>query len=128
MPRTGVGFGPHDPSGDKDPERTFRGGVPPRAPSYEGSRDPAVIRRWKKEVKVWLNLSAPYIPAEEQRLLLWQALKGSAQQKVYARDDDDIYFAPNGVEVVISTIDPIFGQDEMVDLDDRLDAFSTLPK
>ena len=43
----------------KEPERKFRGGVPPQAPSYDGSRDPQIIKTWKKEVKVWIKLSSP---------------------------------------------------------------------
>ena len=104
-------------------ERKFRGGVPPQAPSYDGSRDPQIIKKWRKEVKVWIKLSSPYIPPEEQGLRLWQALKGDGQRKIHERDDDDLYFAENGVEVLIATIEHMFGQDEMVDLDDRLDSF-----
>ena len=104
-------------------EKKYRGGAAPAAPSYDGSRDPAVIKRWKKEVKVWLKLSAPYLPAAEQGLRLWQALKGQAQEKFLERDDEDLYFADDGVQALIAAIDQVFGQDEMIDLGDRLDAF-----
>ena len=107
----------------KEPERKFRGGVPPPAPSYDGSRDLQIIKKWKKKVKVWIQLSSPYIPAEEQGLRLWQALKGDGQRRIHERDDDDLYFAENGVEVLIATVEQMFGQDEMVELDDRLDSF-----
>ena len=73
---------------DEQPKR-YRGGAAPVAPSYDGSRDPVAIKRWKKEVKVWVKLSAPYLPPDEQGLRLWQALKGRAQEKVYERDDED---------------------------------------
>ena len=90
--------------------------------SYEGSRDPAVVKRWKKEVKVWLKLSAPYRPAEEQGTSLLQALKGQAQENIYARDDEDLHYAEDGVQVLMATVDQVFGQDDMIGLGDRLDA------
>ena len=107
---------------DEQP-RKYRGGAAPVAPSYDGSRDPVVIKRWKKEVKVWVKLSAPYLPPDEQGLRLWQALKGKAQEKIYERDDEDTYSVENGVQVLVATIDSLFGQDEMIDLGDRLDQF-----
>ena len=95
----------------------------PAVPAYDGSRDPAVTKLWKKKVRAWVLLSSPDFPPEEQGLRLWEALKGDAQQKILDRDDEELYYAEDGVQVLISTIEAIFGQDEMVDLGDRLDGF-----
>ena len=107
----------------RESEKRYRGGAAPQAPAFDGSRDPSAIKLWNKKVRVWQRLSGPYLPPEEQGLRLWEALKGSAQEKVFDRDDEHLYFALDGVDVLLKVIDSIFGQDEMVDLGDRLDAF-----
>ena len=81
------------------------------------------MKLWKKRVKVWQRLSKPYMPPEEQGLRLWEALRGAAQTKVYERDDEERHFTQDGVELLIQTLESIFGQDEMLDLGERLDAF-----
>ena len=48
------------------------------------------------------------------------------KQKIYERGDEDRYSIENGVQVLVSTIDSLFGQDEMIDLGDRLDQFFVL--
>ena len=77
-------------------------------PAVAGARDMQVIKVWKKKAKVRVRLPSPYIPSEEQGLRLFEALKGSAQEKIFERDEDDVDFAFDGVGELVSLVMLLF--------------------
>ena len=60
-----------------------------------------VIKVWTTKAYVCVRLSVPYILPEEQGLRLWEAYKGSKQEKISDRDHDDVYFAPHGMDNIV---------------------------
>ena len=86
-------------------ERRFRSGVPPRVPTYDGNRDPAVINRWKKKVRIWKRLASPYLPLPEMGLRLHDdGLTGRAAEIVHEEDDEDKDFCSEGCELVVKRV------------------------
>ena len=105
-------------------ERRFRSGVPPRVPTYDGNRDPAVINRWKKKVRIWKRLASPYLPLPEMGLRLHDdGLTGRAAEIVHEEDDEDKDFCSEGCELVVKRVLYHSQEDDMVELGDRLDTF-----
>ena len=105
-------------------DRRFRSGAPPRVPTYDGNRDPAVINRWKKKVRIWKRLASPYLPLPEMGLRLHDdGLTGRAAEIIHEEDDEEKYFCSEGCDLVVKRVLYHFQEDDMVELGDRLDTF-----
>ncbi len=104
-----------------DPKGRYRLGIPPKVPSFDGKRDPVIIKKWVRKVAVWLRLSSPYPPREEMGLRLWQDGLAGRTEEVMQDDDWEIYFAKDGVEKVGKRVLTLFGEDAMVELGSRID-------
>ena len=94
--------GPTIPEWAKPPEGRWRGGTCPRAPEFDADieKDPACLRHWKREIKIWLKRAKSHLPPNELALDLLGALKGRAKAQL-ATVDPDVFDHPDGVQRLI---------------------------
>ena len=67
----------------RPPEGRWRGGPCPKAPKFDGDieKDPACLRKLKKDIKLWRKRARFHLPPNELALDLLQALDGRARRE-----------------------------------------------
>ena len=113
-------------SGTVSTAQRYRGGQIPNPPHFDGdTKDkPFLIRTYKRETDTWLKLVKDFLPDEEKALRLAQNFSGKAKSRLYDRFNVAAHFGvENGVELLLAWIVEQFGEEEVVQVQARVDDF-----
>jgi len=99
----------------RPPEGRWRGGACPRPLEFDGDieKDPACLRHWKRDIKIWEKRSKHYLPPHERALELLGALRGRAKRDL-ATVDPDVFDHPDGVTRLIEKFEVSCAEERVV--------------
>ena len=86
------------------------------------------MRLYKREVKTWRRLIKDFLPVDEQGLRLSTGFTSKAKDKLYDRFDVSVEFGDmDGVDKLLKWVEEAFGEEEVVNLQQRVDDFYGAP-